>query len=622
MNNACGNLKVIAILGMILSCFIWVHPAEATRRFTSQELNAPQPVEVTMGDPAGTALTYRITNTSTAGDINRGIYRLIFTAPTGYSFTGAPVLPTGWAISGTPGQSITLLTSNAAPCTNCIFTATAGGTAKDYTLSLGAIPAGTQDGASTISVQARFNNNRNTTNSGQTFVTRRSLKAALVAYLPSQCTPDCTNWGATCQATPSVGIGSQHSLALIVRNNSTSTWTGIISSPNPPTALYTWAGGGPAFNAPAAITLASNACGVVTWTATMPAGRSGTVYYQAQARNSTGAATSVRATSNTVIVSSLAAAIGQTCVFPGEVSTVTTTVTNNGAVNITNVRPWGISTTLNGNHNSAVTTINVASTAGFPTAAGTLRIDSEEIDYAGTTAASFTGCTRGAHGTTAASHNNNTLVFGPRPVFVGTAPAPTYLTGPVPASLANLAAGASNIFTWTYRINGTNGQNYSFQAFASQQGGLASPFAGSTASTLGYYDVTIGGGGTLGAGTANNGTFWNVTNRGCAPVNRVDIQIPGGFTVASSGFDSNIGDWSENYAGGSVSFTSGTDMAIGQSGIFSILFTGIPGTGLYPFPVSITDTAGRLVPNIPTNVNVDASTPGSGSNKAWEERVR
>lgn len=624
MKNLSGTKSILALLGLILALLVKVQPAEAARSFTVQELNAPQPVEVTMGDPAGTALTYRITNTNTGGDVNKKIYRLRFTAPAGFTFTGASALPAGWAVNGAlPAQTITLQT--ATPCVNCIISTGAGGVPMDFTLTLGAIPAAAQDSVSTVSVQSRYDSGQNKANNGQTFVTRRSLKAALVAYVPSQCTPDCTNWGSTCPATPSIAVTGTHSLALIVQNQSTSTWTGIISNPNPPTAVYSWAGGGPAFTGPASITLAPGACNVVVWTVTMP-GKTGTVYYQARARNSTGAATSQLVTSNTVVVASPAAALQQTCVFPGETTTVTMTATNNGSTTLTNIRPWGISTLLNGLHNSSITTITVTpSTAGFPTPAGTIRIDSEEIDYTGTTGTTFSGCTRGAHGTTAASHVNGTTVNGPRPFFIGTA-TPTYIAGPAPNSIASLASAASGIFTWTYRIDGTGGQTYSFQGFVSAFGtGITSPVITSPTGTLGYFDVTIGSGATLGAGTFNNETTWNLTNKGCDPVNRVDITVPGGFTVLTNGFDSNTGvdppDWNEAYAGGTVSFTAGTNMLVGISGGFSILFSGLPGTGVYPFPVKVYDTFGRVV-TIPTNVTVDTSLPGSGNNKSWEEPTR
>lgn len=56
------------------------------------------------------------------------------------------------------------------------------------------------------------------------------------------------------------------------------------------------------------------------------------------------------------------------------------------------------------------TTVNVASTTGFPTT-GYITIEAEAISYTGVTGTSFTGCTRGADGTAAASHVTALSVF-------------------------------------------------------------------------------------------------------------------------------------------------------------------------------------------------------------------
>jgi hypothetical protein len=61
-------------------------------------------------------------------------------------------------------------------------------------------------------------------------------------------------------------------------------------------------------------------------------------------------------------------------------------------------------TALNGGINNSVTTITVTSTTGFPTT-GQIRITNEVITYTGVTPTTFTGCTRGSRGTTAASHS-------------------------------------------------------------------------------------------------------------------------------------------------------------------------------------------------------------------------
>ena len=76
-------------------------------------------------------------------------------------------------------------------------------------------------------------------------------------------------------------------------------------------------------------------------------------------------------------------------------------------------RCWGTyalpATALSASMGSADTTATVASTSGFP-ASGTLLIDAEQISYSGTTSTSFTGLTRGANSTTAASHSSGAKV--------------------------------------------------------------------------------------------------------------------------------------------------------------------------------------------------------------------
>jgi hypothetical protein len=79
------------------------------------------------------------------------------------------------------------------------------------------------------------------------------------------------------------------------------------------------------------------------------------------------------------------------------------------------VPPWGgyipgtASSTLNGSIDNVVTTITVFGTSTFTTT-GAIWIDGEYITYSGKTATDFTGCVRGADGTTAASHSAGSLV--------------------------------------------------------------------------------------------------------------------------------------------------------------------------------------------------------------------
>jgi hypothetical protein len=66
-------------------------------------------------------------------------------------------------------------------------------------------------------------------------------------------------------------------------------------------------------------------------------------------------------------------------------------------------------TALNGGINNSVTTVTVVSTTGFP-ATGTFLVGTELITYSGLTPTTFTGCTRGQQGTTAASHLTGAVV--------------------------------------------------------------------------------------------------------------------------------------------------------------------------------------------------------------------
>ena len=92
-------------------------------------------------------------------------------------------------------------------------------------------------------------------------------------------------------------------------------------------------------------------------------------------------------------------------------------------------------TTTSTIHTDSVTTITVASTTGFDSA-GTIVIGNETITYTGVTSTTFTGCTRGASSTTAASITSGVTVAqfdrGGVPEFVVRTPDNNYLLYPFP----------------------------------------------------------------------------------------------------------------------------------------------------------------------------------------------
>ena len=92
-------------------------------------------------------------------------------------------------------------------------------------------------------------------------------------------------------------------------------------------------------------------------------------------------------------------------------------------------------TTTTTTHTDSVTTITVSSTTGFDTA-GNIVIGNEPITYTGVTSTTFTGCTRGAGSTTAASSASGVTVAqftrGGVPEYVVRTPDNNYLMYPFP----------------------------------------------------------------------------------------------------------------------------------------------------------------------------------------------
>ena len=92
-------------------------------------------------------------------------------------------------------------------------------------------------------------------------------------------------------------------------------------------------------------------------------------------------------------------------------------------------------TNLNGSLNDSATTITVDSASSFDST-GTLYIGNEQVTYTGTSSTTFTGCTRGAGGTTAASHSDDVQVAqfddGGLPQYVTRAPDNNFILYPFP----------------------------------------------------------------------------------------------------------------------------------------------------------------------------------------------
>lgn len=155
-------------------------------------------------------------------------------------------------------------------------------------------------------------------------------------------------------------------------------------------------------------------------------------------------------------------------------------------------------TTLNGTINASVTTITVLSTASYPSSGAISILGSTEvITYTGKTSTTFTGCTRGAYGTTASSHTNGSQVFG-------------MILQVQPSSVGGLYTSSLTVFNNQAMIIGTPQYPYAVGgggiAIGSQVSiGTAAGNGGLVA--IGYNAVATGNGTAIGSSVTASGGF-------------------------------------------------------------------------------------------------------------------
>ena len=205
-------------------------------------------------------------------------------------------------------------------------------------------------------------------------------------------------------------------------------------------------------------------------------------------------------------------------------------------------------TTLNGTINTA-TCPTMAATTDFPTYGGSIMVGTEQIDYTGISGSQLTPCTRGANGTTAASHTtgaavdlfnfgvcleqiNNTWVWGNKSyngsdynvVSVDNGEVDTHLD----YSLYDIQSYAVRPANWQYRNDGTS-LTYSAYTYPHPLVGGATPVNGV-------------------CGSNDSGTFASLTSgdaNNCAVGTTTDFltgQTPDYYTWTCPGTDGGTDD--------------------------------------------------------------------------------
>ena len=279
------------------------------------------------------AVTYQITNTATAPNTGERIYEVRFRLPgTGTVFLSTTAVPAGWTRTAFSATSITFQANSWA-------SAIAVGASVSFGLAM-TMRTTTADVNETLrDIRSAFTN----TTTGPPF-----NRLARVTTAPAG------SWTLRSLAITSFQItdlagnpitattaGNSFRLVMTVRNISSVTQNNIVANPNPPTVIktgtvtqvLTGTVGSP-------LNLAAGASGTITFTYSTVATDNGIIYFTADARNSA-TVTSRLATSGTLALSRLSAAITSSlaCQYPGSNITITMTLTNGYPYNLLNVTP-------------------------------------------------------------------------------------------------------------------------------------------------------------------------------------------------------------------------------------------------------------------------------------------
>lgn len=324
-------IKRLLVLCVLIGLVLAHGFAHAGRNFSYVQTPSTATAIFDMGSLQ--SLSYQVSNTNNAGNIGERIYQVRFRLNTGGSlFSSTTVAPAGW--------TRTLTTTSITFQANSWASAIAVGGSQNFALDL-ALQSTSADvteklldmrATYTSTTSGRFKRSGRTTQNNPGSWTLKSL--AITAF---EITDTLGN--------PITSLAAVNSFRLVmtVQNNSSVTQSGIVSSPNPPSATKTGTVT-QSLTAPAAVslTLAPAASGTITFTFSTSASDSGTIYFTALARASA-SVTSASASSPilTVVVCVFSASItaSSICQYPGSNITLTMLITNSCPYSLSTVTP-------------------------------------------------------------------------------------------------------------------------------------------------------------------------------------------------------------------------------------------------------------------------------------------
>jgi len=168
------------------------------------------------------------------------------------------------------------------------------------------------------------------------------------------------------------------------------------------------------------------------------------------------------------------------------------------------------------------------------------------------------------------------------------------VSGPTPASVASLGAGATTSFSWTYTVSGATGATFAFSGSASAADGSTSNTATSSAGSISSISVAVSPT-SIPTGAAATLTY-TVDNQTGEGLQRVVITAPTtGFVYSTA---SGPAGWSISAGGTPTSVTfqspgSASDLASGATGSFVVTWSAVPSSpNTYAFTMDMTSRSG------------------------------
>ncbi len=526
-------------------------------------LSVPSGAEVLMQDPQA-LIPVTVTNNGPSRDIRSITFNL---ETSKYVFSPSTVPPSGWCVNSFSDGSINFqLVQSGGSCTSGT-TSSRIEPFESLVFNIGVIPASsasdTVDGFSAVTVSSQSGFSMSGTAPSWT---RRSLEASISASPESS------------------GTGDVITVSMLMTNRSTTTWTYLSSSPDPPlpSSPIVSALEGPWYasailtsglNAASSTVNASSTAGFPS-TGTLKIGSEELCYSGTTETSFTGATRGCNGTTAEPHSSSQPVyGMDPFSVAPGASAAViwTYNADSSGPVYFSGraSAPGALSPLATSN--TVLIGDFTASLGLFPQSV----IDGQTITVE----------------MTAANNGGSALVnVTPSISRCPGGAAETLISGPSPAFIPSLSKGAAGVFSWTYRVTGSVGQPYCFTGTAIANGPVITNTAASNTGKLSVYSVTTAPSAVL-SGAPGVTINWNVYNGGGCELRLISIGIPALWPCSSV---SPPPGWQASCSPDRVDFTSlrrRDDLAPGEAATYSINFssaeTATADKTAY-FPVSVT----------------------------------